>query len=125
MLSVPPDHPSTTTRTFTARREAEKSASSDAHINTLRMVNFEHLFLINGYLSFKFILQHIENRLRLSLPEDIAGSLVDGVILCHMANHVKPRSVPSIHVPSPAVVIIDLGFSLYGFNFLYIYIFTA
>jgi len=38
------------------------------------------------------------------LPEDLAGSLRDGVVLCHIANHVRPRAVPSIHVPSPAVV---------------------
>ncbi|XP_040581733.1 leucine-rich repeat and calponin homology domain-containing protein isoform X2 [Lepeophtheirus salmonis] len=83
-----PQHSNTTTtidqnRTFTARREAEKSATSETHIQQLKM--------------------HLENRLRLTLPDDISGSLVDGVILCHMANHVKPRSVPSIHVPSPAV----------------------
>ncbi|ETE59627.1 Leucine-rich repeat and calponin-likey domain-containing protein 3 [Ophiophagus hannah] len=31
------------------------------------------------------------------------AALTDGVVLCHLANHVRPRSVPSIHVPSPAV----------------------
>lgn len=40
----------------------------------------------------------------MTLPEDIAPSLTDGVVLCHLANHVRPRSVGSIHVPSPAVV---------------------
>jgi Calponin homology (CH) domain len=40
----------------------------------------------------------------MSLPEDIAPALTDGVVLCHLANHIKPRSVGSIHVPSPAVV---------------------
>lgn len=29
---------------------------------------------------------------------------MDGVVLCHLANHIRPRSVASIHVPSPAVV---------------------
>ncbi|XP_030606953.1 leucine-rich repeat and calponin homology domain-containing protein 1-like [Archocentrus centrarchus] len=28
---------------------------------------------------------------------------MDGVVLCHLANHIRPRSVASIHVPSPAV----------------------
>uniref|UniRef100_A0A1B0CBX0 Putative leucine-rich repeat lrr protein n=1 Tax=Lutzomyia longipalpis TaxID=7200 RepID=A0A1B0CBX0_LUTLO len=46
----------------------------------------------------------IETRLKLTLPEDIAPALTDGVVLCHLANHVRPRSVASIHVPSPAVV---------------------
>lgn len=48
--------------------------------------------------------QNIEARLKVSLPSDLGAALTDGVVLCHLANHVKPRSVPSIHVPSPAVV---------------------
>ena len=32
------------------------------------------------------------------------AALKDGVVLCHLANHIRPRSVSSIHVPSPAVV---------------------
>lgn len=40
----------------------------------------------------------------MALPEDLAPALTDGVVLCHLANHVRPRSVASIHVPSPAVV---------------------
>lgn len=40
----------------------------------------------------------------MSLPEDIASALTDGVILCHLANYVRPRSVASIHVPTPGVV---------------------
>lgn len=49
-------------------------------------------------------LQIIETRLKMTLPEDIAEALTDGVILCHLANYVRPRSVASIHVPSPGVV---------------------
>jgi hypothetical protein len=51
-----------------------------------------------------YFLQHIETRLKMSLPDDMAPALTDGVVLCHLANHVRPRSVASIHVPSPAVV---------------------
>ena len=69
---------------YTARRDVEKSATADAHISQLRI--------------------EIESRLRITLPEDISMALADGVILCHIANHVKPRAVPSIHVPSPSVV---------------------
>ncbi|KAM9317659.1 DISP complex protein LRCH3 isoform 2-T2 [Pholidichthys leucotaenia] len=47
--------------------------------------------------------KNIEARLKVSLPSDLGAALTDGVVLCHLANHVKPRSVPSIHVPSPAV----------------------
>ncbi|KAI9534526.1 hypothetical protein NQZ68_012759, partial [Dissostichus eleginoides] len=45
----------------------------------------------------------IENRLKVDLPEDLGSSLMDGVVLCHLANQIRPRSVGSIHVPSPAV----------------------
>ncbi|XP_069068944.1 DISP complex protein LRCH3 isoform X2 [Pleurodeles waltl] len=47
--------------------------------------------------------KNIELRLKVSLPSDLGAALTDGVVLCHLANHVRPRSVPSIHVPSPAV----------------------
>lgn len=40
----------------------------------------------------------------MSLPSELSPALNDGVVLCYLANHVKPRSVASIHVPSPAVV---------------------
>lgn len=68
---------------FTVRREAERAAVQDMHIHHLR--------------------QNIEQRLKISLGDDLPGCLSDGVVLCHMANHVAPRSVNSIHVPSPAV----------------------
>ncbi|XP_072301395.1 leucine-rich repeat and calponin homology domain-containing protein 1 [Eucyclogobius newberryi] len=45
----------------------------------------------------------IESRLKVILPEDLGSSLMDGVVLCHLANHIRPRSVASIHVASPAV----------------------
>ncbi|KAJ4921429.1 hypothetical protein JOQ06_021237, partial [Pogonophryne albipinna] len=45
----------------------------------------------------------IESRLKVDLPEDLGSSLMDGVVLCHLANQIRPRSVGSIHVPSPAV----------------------
>ncbi|XP_043975839.1 DISP complex protein LRCH3 isoform X4 [Gambusia affinis] len=47
--------------------------------------------------------KNIEARLKVALPSDLGAALTDGVVLCHLANHVRPRSVPSIHVPSPAV----------------------
>lgn len=48
-------------------------------------------------------------RLKVTLHEDLGAALMDGVVLCHLANHVRPRSVASIHVPSPAVVSTDRG----------------
>lgn len=50
----------------------------------------------------------------MSLPEDIAPALTDGVVLCHLANHIKPRSVGSIHVPSPAVVSLENSIKLWA-----------
>ncbi|KAJ8246921.1 hypothetical protein GJAV_G00256810 [Gymnothorax javanicus] len=47
--------------------------------------------------------QNLESRLKVLLPDDVGGALMDGVVLCHLANHIRPRSVASIHVPSPAV----------------------
>ncbi|CAK8692622.1 unnamed protein product [Clavelina lepadiformis] len=45
----------------------------------------------------------IESTLKMPLPADPLPALSDGVVLCHLANHVKARSIPTIHVPSPAV----------------------
>ncbi|XP_028717262.1 leucine-rich repeat and calponin homology domain-containing protein 4 isoform X2 [Peromyscus leucopus] len=47
--------------------------------------------------------QLLEARLQQPLPEDLAEALANGVILCQLANQLRPRSVPFIHVPSPAV----------------------
>uniref|UniRef100_A0A8C8TNY5 Leucine-rich repeat and calponin homology domain-containing protein 4 n=1 Tax=Peromyscus maniculatus bairdii TaxID=230844 RepID=A0A8C8TNY5_PERMB len=47
--------------------------------------------------------QILESRLQQPLPEDLAEALANGVILCQLANQLRPRSVPFIHVPSPAV----------------------
>ncbi|XP_041707173.2 leucine-rich repeat and calponin homology domain-containing protein 2 isoform X2 [Coregonus clupeaformis] len=47
--------------------------------------------------------QNLESRLKVLLPDNVGAALMDGVVLCHLANHIRPRSVASIHVPSPAV----------------------
>ncbi|KAM8952912.1 leucine-rich repeat and calponin homology domain-containing protein 2 [Pelodytes ibericus] len=51
----------------------------------------------------KQLRNNLEFRLKVILPDDIGAALMDGVVLCHLANHIRPRSVASIHVPSPAV----------------------
>lgn len=71
------------TNSFTMRRELERAKEEADLIEQLR--------------------SHIETRLKMALPEDLAPALTDGVVLCHLANYVRPRSVASIHVPSPAV----------------------
>jgi len=41
----------------------------------------------------------------MSLPaQELGAALQDGIVLCHLANHVRPRAVASVHVPSPGVV---------------------
>ncbi|XP_056298149.1 leucine-rich repeat and calponin homology domain-containing protein 4 isoform X2 [Pseudoliparis swirei] len=45
----------------------------------------------------------LEQRLKISLPEDLGDALSNGTALCQLANHVRPRSVSIIHIPSPAV----------------------
>lgn len=69
---------------FTMRREFDRQKEETELIEQLRTI--------------------IESRLKMTLPKDVASALTDGVVLCHLANHVRPRSVASIHVPSPAVV---------------------
>uniref|UniRef100_A0A8C1W8J3 Leucine-rich repeats and calponin homology (CH) domain containing 2 n=1 Tax=Cyprinus carpio TaxID=7962 RepID=A0A8C1W8J3_CYPCA len=51
----------------------------------------------------RLLRQNLESRLKVLLPDDVGAALMDGVVLCHLANHIRPRSVASIHVPSPAV----------------------
>ncbi|XP_030065657.1 leucine-rich repeat and calponin homology domain-containing protein 2 isoform X2 [Microcaecilia unicolor] len=51
----------------------------------------------------KQLRNNLESRLKVILPDDIGVALMDGVVLCHLTNHIRPRSVASIHVPSPAV----------------------
>ena len=45
----------------------------------------------------------LETRLKIQLPDspaELSKSLSDGVVLCHLINHLRPRAVPTIHVPS-------------------------
>ncbi|XP_029029246.1 leucine-rich repeat and calponin homology domain-containing protein 2 isoform X1 [Betta splendens] len=74
---------SSTDPSFTMRRKMEHLREEMEQIGLLR--------------------QNIECRLKVLLPDDVGAALMDGVVLCHLANHICPRSVASIHVPSPAV----------------------
>jgi len=47
----------------------------------------------------------VETIVKIKMPEDMHGALHDGVLLCHLANHLRPHSVSTVHVPSPAVVL--------------------
>ncbi|RVE63750.1 hypothetical protein OJAV_G00139390 [Oryzias javanicus] len=74
---------SSTDPSFTIRRKMEHLREEIEQIGLLR--------------------QNIESRLKVLLPDDVGAALMDGVVLCHLANHISPRSVCSIHIPSPAV----------------------
>uniref|UniRef100_A0A673VVE0 Leucine rich repeats and calponin homology domain containing 3 n=1 Tax=Salmo trutta TaxID=8032 RepID=A0A673VVE0_SALTR len=74
------------------RREREEHRTTGSHSVTNGTCENQRMSVCN-----------IESRLKVSLPSDLGAALTDGVVLCHLANHVRPRSVPSIHVPSPAV----------------------
>ncbi|XP_032081054.1 DISP complex protein LRCH3 isoform X1 [Thamnophis elegans] len=80
-------------------------ASSSAPVNCTDDVSDNHnsTLLEEDVLVIEQLRKNIESRLKVSLPSDLSAALTDGVVLCHLANHVRPRSVPSIHVPSPAV----------------------
>lgn len=91
---------------FTMRREFDRQKEESELIEQLRKVSslkkklFDEIF----FNKILFVFQIIETRLKMTLPKDVASALTDGVVLCHLANHVRPRSVASIHVPSPQVV---------------------
>ncbi|CAN9509788.1 unnamed protein product [Ophioblennius macclurei] len=45
----------------------------------------------------------LESRLKITLSEDLGEALSNGTVLCQLVNHIRPRSVSIIHIPSPAV----------------------
>ncbi|CAG5056491.1 unnamed protein product [Parnassius apollo] len=67
---------------FTMKREFDKQKEESDLLEQLRTI--------------------IESRLKMSLPEQLAPVLADGVVLCHLANHVRPRAVAYVHVLSHA-----------------------
>ncbi|XP_069071755.1 leucine-rich repeat and calponin homology domain-containing protein 4 isoform X3 [Pleurodeles waltl] len=47
--------------------------------------------------------KNIELRLNITLADEFGEALSNGAILCQLVNHLCPRAVSFIHVPSPAV----------------------
>ncbi|KTF73456.1 hypothetical protein cypCar_00037080 [Cyprinus carpio] len=87
-----------------SQREEKKKGKNTVLHCCLPNINFDALCSESHVVMMGFILErNIECRLKVSLPSDLGAALTDGVVLCHLANHVCPRSIPSIHVPSPAV----------------------
>ena len=87
----------------------DRAAVQDTHIHHLRH-QIESRLKVGPRTQRLATLKPI--LVQVSLGEDLAASLTDGVVLCHIANHCSPRSVSSIHVPSPAVVSLLLLFSI-------------
>lgn len=94
---------------FTMKREYDKAREEAELVKQLRNVSvcISSLIICLQIENIFFVFQTIESRLKMSLPSELSPALNDGVVLCYLANHVKPRSVASIHVPSPAVVNIN------------------
>ena len=60
---------------------------------------------IDRYSLYVFLyLQAIESRLRINLPDDLPAALADGVVLCHLVNHVRKSTIQHIHVPTAGMV---------------------
>ncbi|XP_029883020.1 DISP complex protein LRCH3 isoform X17 [Aquila chrysaetos chrysaetos] len=97
--TISPGSPTTQTAVASSSTRALSPAndSADPRVRQNSKQREEELELIEQ------LRKNIESRLKVSLPSDLGAALTDGVVLCHLANHVRPRSVPSIHVPSPAV----------------------
>ncbi|XP_052542859.1 DISP complex protein LRCH3 isoform X6 [Tympanuchus pallidicinctus] len=97
--TISPGSPSTQTviASSSSRALSPANDSADTRVRQSSKQREEELELIEQ------LRKNIESRLKVSLPSDLGAALTDGVVLCHLANHVRPRSVPSIHVPSPAV----------------------
>uniref|UniRef100_A0A8D3AQH3 Leucine-rich repeats and calponin homology (CH) domain containing 2 n=1 Tax=Scophthalmus maximus TaxID=52904 RepID=A0A8D3AQH3_SCOMX len=83
---------------FTRGSRQEYSSTDPSFTMRRKMEHFREEMEQIGLLR-----QNIESRLKVLLPDDVGAALMDGVVLCHLANHICPRSVASIHVPSPAV----------------------
>ena len=68
--------------------------------------------LYNQHQEFEeieFLKRIIETRLKISLQDDIASSIKNGVILCHLLNHIYPRAIQIIHVPSMSMPTLSMA----------------
>ncbi|XP_049332323.1 leucine-rich repeat and calponin homology domain-containing protein 2 isoform X1 [Astyanax mexicanus] len=86
-------------RSAFSRSSRQEYSSTDPSFTMRRKM--EHLR--EEMEQIRLLRQNLESRLKVLLPDDVGAALMDGVVLCHLANHIRPRSVASIHVPSPAV----------------------
>lgn len=55
------------------------------------------------YIQLEKLREQIESRLGIKLPDDLPASLSDGIVLCHLINHLSKSTIQVIHVPSSGV----------------------
>ncbi|VDI39926.1 Hypothetical predicted protein [Mytilus galloprovincialis] len=88
-----------TVLTNSAIKQIESYKDSDPNYTIRRQMEHEH----GEAKQIDCLRRTIESRLKVTLPDNLPETLRDGVLLCQLANSIRPRSVTSIHVPSPAV----------------------
>ncbi|XP_052057585.1 leucine-rich repeat and calponin homology domain-containing protein-like isoform X4 [Mytilus californianus] len=88
-----------TVLTNSAIKAIESYKDSDPNYTIRRQMEHEH----GEAKQIDCLRRTIESRLKVTLPDNLPETLRDGVLLCQLANSIRPRSVTSIHVPSPAV----------------------
>ncbi|XP_076097236.1 uncharacterized protein LOC143067675 isoform X8 [Mytilus galloprovincialis] len=88
-----------TVLTNSAIKQMESYKDSDPNYTIRRQMEHEH----GEAKQIDCLRRTIESRLKVTLPDNLPETLRDGVLLCQLANSIRPRSVTSIHVPSPAV----------------------
>ncbi|XP_071159893.1 DISP complex protein LRCH3-like isoform X5 [Mytilus edulis] len=88
-----------TVLTNSAIKQMESYKDSDPNYTIRRQMEYEH----GEAKQIDCLRRTIESRLKVTLPDNLPETLRDGVLLCQLANSIRPRSVTSIHVPSPAV----------------------
>jgi Leucine-rich repeat (LRR) protein len=68
--------------------------------------------LYNQHQEFEeieFLKRIIETKLKIILQDDVASSIKNGVILCHLLNHIYPRAIQIIHIPSMSMPTLSMA----------------
>ena len=63
-----------------------------------------YILCVDLLTTLAILSQALESRLSITLPDDLPAALSDGVVLCHLVNHVTKSTIPVIHVPSAGMV---------------------
>ena len=91
---------------YTQNHFTPVQAQTESSAFTIR----RHLFQIDQeQKQIETLRKTIESKLKIDLPEtknleEFGSSLADGIILCHLINHMYPRAIQVIHLPSLSMV---------------------